>query len=478
MIKQNKTLIIHCIVMALIYIVISSIPPTEPLTSLGIKVLAIVVAAIYGWCTIDTIIPSIAALVMYGVVMGTGSAVSFMSGSGAYVTVMILAMMLFSGILIHTGLARAVAEKIINSKIAVGRPWVLTCLILVAALVLSMFIPGIAAVMIIWEMAIGIFGVVGFKKGDKWPAAMMLAITAAATFGMQCSHVGLGVISDFGVLHAIDESMSLPSFAFTASSVIMMIVFLILVMLILRYVIRPDTSMLKNYSVSSEKKPFTTDQKRALAIFIGFIVLVTLPDLLPASAVTNFLSGFGLIGWAFIAVGVALLIRNKDGTPFITIKQITDAGVFWGMLIMIASIQVICGSLSDESLGISAWLMELLSPIISGLSPFAFLAVFLAFALVVTNLLDNAVTLFVFTTIMYALTQSMGMNTLGVMAMLSHTAAFGMFLPASAPPITMLYGRSNEGWISKGQIFKTSPIYIIPCYISILLVGWFTMGWF
>ena len=80
-----------------------------------------------------------------------------------------------------------------------------------AAMVPAMVIPGIAAVMIVWELGIGIFSYVGYKKGEKWPAAIMVAITAAATFGMQCSHIGLGVISDFGVLHAIDPSMNLPS---------------------------------------------------------------------------------------------------------------------------------------------------------------------------------------------------------------------------------------------------------------------------
>ena len=476
--KKSVKLAIHCLVMVAIYLIVSNIPPSAPLTVKGMQVLAIVLAAIYGWCTIDTVVPSIAAIVMYGFVQGSGAAAAFMTGSGAYVTVMILAMMLFSGIIIHTGLARAIAGKIVSSRLAAGRPWVLTALIMIAAMVPAMVIPGIAAVMIVWELGIGIFSYVGYKKGEKWPAAIMVAITAAATFGMQCSHIGLGVISDFGVLHAIDPSMNLPSLAFTGSSILMMIVFLVLSMLLIRFVIRPDVTLLKSYQATHEKVPFTTDQKRALVILIAFVVLVTLPDLLPASGVKNFLSQFGLIGWAFLFVMIALLIRNKDGSPFITLQQITDAGVFWGMLIMIASIQVICGGLGSEELGISAWLMEILSPLVSGLSPFMFLVVFLAAALIVTNLLDNAVTLFVFASIMYALTQDMGMNTLAVMSMLSHTAAFGMFLPASAPPVTMLYGRTGEGWVSRGQIFRSAPLYNIPAFIAILLVGYLTMGWF
>jgi len=474
--KKTRNLIINGLICVALYLVISNLPVSDPLTPTGLKVLAIVVAAIYGWCTIDSVVPSIAAVIVYGLITPGGIAGAVLTGSGSFLIMMILAMLLICGIMVHTGLARTLAEKIVCSKLANGRPWVLTLLLLVAAGVLSLFIPGLAVVLVVWDIAYGIFQVCGFKKGDKYPPVVMIGICAAATFGMVCSHVSTGVIPNVAIIQAIDPTLTLNAPLFTISSIICLIIFLAICMLIIKYVFKPDVSKLLNYKAPESTPKFNLDQKRALIIVIAFIVLLTIPDLLPKSAVQGFLAQFGLIGWAFLFVGIALLIRNKDGSPFITLKQITDAGVYWDMLIMLAAIQVVCGALGNPELGVTGWMINILSPLTNSLGKVGCVIVLMLLGIIVTNLLDSAVTTFVFTYILYTVCTGMGINTMGAFAILLHVSAFGMLLPACSPPLTLLYGKVPDGWITKKDILKSATPYVVAAYVVFTAIGLATMN--
>lgn len=474
--KKTRNLIINAVVCVLIYVIISNLPCKDPLTPTGLKVLGIVVAAVYGWCTIDSVVPSIAAVIAYGLVTPTGIANAFQTGAGSYLIMMILAALLICGIMVHSGLATVLARKIVGSKIASGRPWVLTTLLLVAAGVLSLFIPGLAVVLVVWDIAYSIFDVCGFEKGDKYPAAALVGICASATFGMVCSHISTGVIPNVAIIQAIDPSLSLNSVVFTVSSVICLVIFIALAVLMIRFVFKPDVSKLLNYKAPLETPKFNKDHKRAMTLVAAWAILITLPDLLPASAFTTFLSKFGFIGWAFICVLVSLLIRNKDGSAFITLKQITDAGVYWEMLIMLASIQVVCGALSDSSLGISSWLINVIMPITSNMGDTAIVIVLMLLCLIVTNLLDNAVTTFVFTYILYTICSAAGINIMGAFAILLHVSCFGMLLPASCPTTTLLYGKVPDGWIQRKDILKAAGPYMVLAYVVYMVVGLLTIN--
>ena len=474
--KKNVKLIVHFAIMVAIYLIISHLPHSEPLTDTGIKVLAIMVAAIYGWCTIDTVVPSILAVITFGLVSGSGVAGAVLTGSGSFLIMMILAMLMICGIMIHTGLAKVFAEKIINSKIANGRPWILMLLILIAAGVSSLILPGLAVVLVVWDIAYGIFETCGYQKGEKWPTVILIAICAAPTFGMVCSHVSSGVIPNVAIIQAIDPSLRLNALSFTGFGIIQLAIFIPVCLLIIKFIFKPDVSKLKNYKAPDEKVRMNTDQKRALWILIAFIVLITVPDFLPAGSVTSFLQQFGIIGWGFLFVAVALLIRNKDGSHFITFKQITDASVYWDMLFMLASIQVVCGGLSNPEFGISTWMMQILQPLVMHLGPFGVVAVLMLLGLVVTNLLDSAVTTFVFTAITYTVANAVGLNTMGLFSILLHVSAFGMLLPACSPPLTLLYGKVEDGWVSNKDILKSAWPYITACAVICILIGYATMN--
>ena len=121
-------------------------------------------------------------------------------------------------------------------------------------------------------------------------------------------------------------------------------------------------------------------------------------------------------------------------------------------------------------------MIGLLSPITSSMGPVACICILMLICLIVTNLLDNAVTTFVFTYIIFNVSRAMGINTMGMFSILLHISSFGMLLPASAPPVTLLYGKVPDGWLGRKEILFSAIPYSIAAYVIYIAVGLATLN--
>lgn len=470
-------MIVNGVIAFVIYLIVSNIPPVEPLTDTGIQVLGIILGLIYGLITMEPAIPSIAALILMGTTGYTNVMGAFMSGGGHYAVVMVLGLMMIGGIMNYSGLAHALAERIINSKLATGRPWALSFLILLAAMIPSMFLTAIPVLIIVWDIIRNIFEIVGFKKGDKWPALMMAGITGSTAIGMSAMPFSMGVSTDFGIFMSLFPDAAMPAIPFMGTSLLICVAFVVLELVVLRFIFRPDISNLKNYTAPERNAPFNTNQKRGLALLIIFVVVALLPDILPdGTPFQIFMSGCGVIGASFFVVFLALLIRNKDGSPFITMQQIADNGIFWSLLAMIAALMVVCGSITDPSLGISPALANLLSPMVRSVGPFGVYAILLAIALIGTNLLDNAVIGMALAAVISMIAQDLAIPAVGVFCMLLHAAEYGVLLPVSSPLAAMTYGQTESGWLDRKTIVFTGVAFMAVIYVVLLFIGYPMLG--
>ena len=470
-------MIVNGVIALAIYLIVSNIPPVEPLTNTGIQVLGIILGLIYGLITMEPAIPSIAALILLGTTGYTNVMGAFMSGGGHYAVVMVLGLMMIGGIMNYSGLARALAERIINSKLANGRPWVLTFLILLAAMIPSMFLTAIPVLIIVWGIIRNIFEIVGFQKGEKWPALMMAGITGSAAIGISAMPFSMGVSTDFGIFMSLFPDAVMPALPFIGTSLVLCAAFVVLELLVLRFLFRPDVSKLKSYKAPEHNEPLTTNQKRGLVLLIIFVILALLPDLLPdGTPFQIFMSGAGVIGASFFVVLLALIIRNKDGSPFITVQQIADNGIFWSLLLMIAALMVVCGSITDPSLGISTALANLLSPMVQSVGPFGVFAILLAISLIGTNLLDNAVIGMALAAVISMIAQDLTISAVGTFCLLLHSAEYGVLLPASSPLGAMTYGQIETGWLNRKTILLTGFAFMAVFYVVLLFLGYPMLG--
>jgi sodium-dependent dicarboxylate transporter 2/3/5 len=469
---------IHSLAAVVIFLLVSNLPPIKPVTVLGMKLLGIIAGAMYGWCSIGPVIPSLAAVVVFGFIGYMPLTDVLMGLFGNYIVVIIIGLMLLSGIVVHTGLARVLAERIICSKIANGRPWVLTLLILIAVTIPSMFITAIPSIIVVYDIVTGIFAIVGFKKGEKWPEVIMISIVGAAVFGMGCMPFGMGAQADYGVLRILDPDAYVPSLAYIASSMTMVVFFIVSMWCLIRFVFKPDVSKLLAYKVSHRPPPFTKDQKRAMGLMIAFVFLVLLPEIIPGgNPVQEFLAGFGAMGFAFLIVLAAFLIHNKDGSPFITVKQAADSGIHWPIILMTGSVYLIFSAVIDPRFGISDFLAQTLQPVVSGFGPFGFFAALTLLVLVLTNLFNAVVAGCIIIPILFTVTGDAGLNTLAYMSFLTRTAQYSMLLPASSAMAVIMYSHEG-GWMRRTAIIKYSAVFCVLYYLVILVTGYPTLSYF
>ena len=470
------------LIMIILYLVISNLPLAAdgPLTRKGLQNLALLVSCVWGWCTLDMVIPTLIGFIAMGFISGNGIAGSFMQGLGSYIVVMLLPLLMICGIMMSTGFTKAIAMKMVNTKFANGKPWVIITLLMVVAAVLSLVLPGMAVVLVIWDLAYGIFESCGYEKGDKTPKVVLIAICSAATVGMMSSHLSTGVIPAVGMITAMDPSVVWKPLTYTGASLVMLAVFLVCNVLLVRFVFRPDVEKLRDYKAPQEKVPFTTDQKIAGILMLCFVLLVFIPAFLPqGSAVRNVLEGqWGLIGFGFLTVIVALIIHKKNGTPFMPFAEIEKSGLSWQLILMLAAIQVICGSMSAPEYGVSDWLVSLFSPILGSVSPFVAVLLLVILAVVVTNLLDSAITSLVFCVLTMTIAHTIGVNHLGLQAIMMKAAAYGMLLPACSPLLTLLYAKEPDGWIDSKEILKEAAPQIVMGIVVFAVIGYLTLNWF
>lgn len=94
---------IHCLIMILLTILISSLDPIGSITPYGMQVLGIFVGILYGWIFVDLIWPSIFGFIALGCIGENSIVGMFSSGFGNSALLTVLLTMVFAGALEESG---------------------------------------------------------------------------------------------------------------------------------------------------------------------------------------------------------------------------------------------------------------------------------------------------------------------------------------------------------------------------------------
>lgn len=471
--KINRKFLINYIIGFVIYLLFAfALPTFSSITRTGMMMLGIVFQMIWGLITIGPVVPSLTAIVLaaFSNYFGNGIQGIIMEMGSNYVCTMCLCLMMFAGVLSASGLAKGLAQKIVYSKLANGKPWVLTALIMIASAVPSMFLTALPVVFIMFDIVDEIYELVGYQKGDKWPMIMSILVTFSALVGMTCMPFNIGVAGDFSILLTYDPEAKVNPGMFIISSLVLAAVLLILAFLATRYLVKPDVSNLKNYTSQYEIQ-FDKKQKTALVLLIFLAVMVVLPDCVPAGGVKDFLNMFGAAGAAVFVVLIACVLRNSDGTAFLNFEDIAGQGVIWPMLLMIGTLNVVCGTLSNDDVGVVESLKAFLEPLVEGMSPFAFFVLFVIIVYAATNIFDGAVVAYVAIPIMYVIAPMVGLTATGMMAVMTHNIQSGLVLPSASPSASVMFGKADDNyWYNRKQATKYGFMFAIIYTIGMLLV--------
>ena len=295
--KSNIKSYIKVLIMVILVLVISSLPPFGAITPLGMKVLGIFVGVLYGWCVLDTLWVSIFAVIAIGYTCNSVlDAVG--AGFGNQIALMALMTAILGGALDSCKITDLICNWCLTRNFVKGRPWALVVMILVAGALIGAFASSIAGTFLLWMVIIKLADICHYEKGCKEIAFLISMVVIVPAVASNCIPFQPGAIFFNGFLmQGIGSTASYAPFL-TYQLIVSFLTFAIVTVLA-KYVWKMDLS---RFNISDEmrdelrKKPITYEQKAGLVAIIAFFLLLLLPGILPKTIPgMTFLSKMGIV---------------------------------------------------------------------------------------------------------------------------------------------------------------------------------------
>lgn len=161
--KKKTNAYIHIAIMLLITFGVGFLPPFGQITGIGMKVLGCFLGIVYGWIFIDLLWVSFFGFAVLTMTGYANANTVLASGFGNATFLMVLLGAAFAEALNQVGITEGIAYWLLSKKIFVGKPWLLIVALCSCAFLMSMANGGIAAIFLLWTIAIKIGELSGYK---------------------------------------------------------------------------------------------------------------------------------------------------------------------------------------------------------------------------------------------------------------------------------------------------------------------------
>ena len=189
--------------------------------------------------------------------------------------------------------------------------------------------------------------------------------------------------------------------------------------LLLVKLLRVDLSKMKAVTPEMIEKqmplpPMDLRQKAFLWMIPIYILALVLPSFLPKdNPVVAFLNSLGVLG-VTVAFFVFFLVARFNGKPMLDMKEVAYKQFNWGIFFMIAAAVFTANQLSNSATGVSAFLVQVLNPILGGQSEMGFIAIMFTVALIITNFANNAAMAVVLLPVVISFSDQLGIAAMPV----------------------------------------------------------------
>lgn len=382
-----------------------------------------------------------------------------------------IGVLILSATLEETGVTKKFVFMVASSKMIKGRPWMLTFVFLFMAYVAALFLNVIIPTLLLWTLIADLSEQVGYKPGDKWPMAMFFGVVYLATAASFVLPFQIGVIANFGILETVSNGTILyDTVAYIVWATICSLLLSGAYWILIRYIIRPDVTLLKNCtSLNYEKTPLTLAQKYAIVLFFSLIILLVGSNLLPAaSCLASFFAKLETSGLTLglIVIAISLRIGNKPVFDFATLFS---KGMAWDIIMMLSTIFLMASALTEESTGIGLMVQQICTPFLSDMSPMLFLLLITLLITLLSNIAMNAAVCCTLIPIVYILAGDNSVNMVLFVAMINYMGGMALLLPCSSGSAALLYSQTQ--WVPKKNIVFLSFFTIIVTYFVITVIG-------
>lgn len=445
------------------------IPPVPGLTSDAWGVIFIFLGTIILWLTIGIDWPSLLCIFSLGFLENFGFNKVFTSSFGNSTFIFLLFTFVCTYALSQTSLIKRVAISFVDSKLAKKSGNWFISLFLLAVLLLGLFISPSVLFVVMLPILNEILDIAKIDKTDKIAKTLMMGLgfTVSISSGMTpIAHV-------FPVLAMNAANIEVSPIAYMGFAIPVGLIIFILMLLIFKFILRPDVSKLKDVDVSSLKNELPKVDKKdiiTLSIFIIVILLWILPSIFRGVS-EEFYQAINKYGTAMppLLGTLALCIIRVDAKPIIKIDDAFKNGIPWSSLIMCTGTLALGAAMTNDAIGLKDFLQTNLSTSLANLPEILLLIVFVTWAAIQTNLSSNMVTATLVATVASSILVGMNasLNISVVICLIGMMASFAFATPPSMPHIAIVAG--SDSCTTKDVLIYGGILMIISIIVALLI---------
>lgn len=458
------------------------LPAPAPITHTGMIILGQFIGLIFLWTFVDMVWPNFVAIVLFGFVAmdvypkSTAMAGIYEAGAqsfGNWIILIVLGILIYVEVLNDTGIIRRMSLWFITRDAAKKGPWAFTFMFLLAAYVVGCFMNVTAAQLILFALAKEVFEITGMKTDDKWPKVITIGITftviiayCATPFSHELSLLFMGI---YGAIAGVPVNwLGYTLIAFPVCTLIWLAIFAFF-----RFIVKPDVSMLEkmDFSKIDAMRPGKMKKKEKFVVLISVLLIITwlLPGFLsvlaPTSVINVFLHDITMVTPLFVALILFAIVRF-DGEPVLDFAKAASK-ISWMVMFFLTGIMLIATAMGEPTTGISAWLLQTISPMVQGMSPFMLVTALGIFAILLTNVANNVPTGIILITIGVPLSLQMGINPFITAVAITVGSQLAYCIPPAFVPIGFCYADPYGG---AKYTFRWGVVATIISCVAILLV--------
>lgn len=449
------------------------LPPFEPITPMGMKVLGIFLGMIFLWSFVSILWPSLLGIVAL-VICGYGSLRQVLHLSfGDTVPVLVLFAMVLFGAIQHAGVTRYISRWFLTRRIINGKPVVFSFIFLYATYVLAALSANILpALLFMWAILYSVLEDVGYKKGDKYTAVMVIGTMFAAISGQAAKPFTGSALMIAGAFEKAANTQ-LDYLHYMLLGFLTSTAGIFIYSLLIKFVFRPDMSNIADISIERFQQeklpPMDLRQKIMMGALFGYLTLVLLPSIMPKTIpVIALLAKIGPLGVVILFV-VGLSLFRLNGKPIMDFKEIAAKYVIWDVYFLVCMAMAISSAMTAKSTGITGFLESTLNPVLGGHSFAVFTVILVIFGVAITQFANNGVMGVLLMPVIKVFSEQSGGNFEAIAALTIFAMHIAILTPAASPYAAILYG--NRDWVTQQDVVKYGAVICVMTILVYTVIG-------
>ena len=465
--KLFKNYVHYVIALVIGLILMFAIQPTDGLTQVGVRVIAVLIPTLYLWLTTNTHWTCFLTLALLVMTQAMTPNEVWAGSMGHFVVITVISYMLLNVALSETGVIRRIAMWFVTRKFVHGRPYAFMAMFFGSNVLIGLFMDNISLAVIYIALTGELCAAMGLKKGDPFYTCMYTGVmwgnvilSIASPIAHALPNIVMGLAeAQLGITITYAQWLKVG----VPFSVVMYIVIMIGVL-----IWRPDTSAFKNFNIEKVKAdlpPMDARGKISAITFIVVIAIVLLPSLLKGvfPVVMGYLNSIGVVVPALLAVAFLGFLRIKE-KPILDVPAAMRT-LPWHAIIFAGTVSVYAAPLSSEATGITTWLGNVFSPAVANLPALGIVVILMIIAIIFTNFLSNTVTMVLFFNIGVVLLAG-GHTDMGAFTIvIALASSMATLTPSAAVPSPLFFG---PGHITMRNTYSHNLFFVI-CSFFVLL---------